>query len=326
MMIRIIICVALLGCGVFTSAAPVRADEYPSRPIAIIVPYPPGGPTDEAARLVASSLSKQFNKNVVVENVTGGGTLIATNKVVKAEPDGYTLLLPNLQISANPSLYKQLPFDTAKDLKPIILINRNPLLLVGRKSLEPKNLSELLATMKTKSLKAAIAGYGTTGHLATVMLEQESHTRLDLIPYRGGAPIVTDLIGEHIDLFFGTPQQLLPQVKAGNMKAYGVTSKEALPELPNASSFVTLFGPKLRIYYWQALFAPAGTPMPVLAKLNAAVANMLEDPAILNLWAKEGVSAFPKDQRSIEAAEIFFSSEITRWGKLIRENNIKIEQ
>ncbi len=322
-MIRILVCVALLACA---SAAPLRADEYPSRPITIVVPYPAGGPTDEAARLVANSLSKQFNMNIVVENITGGGTLIATNKVAKAEPDGYTLLLPNLQISANPSLYKQLPFDTAKDLKPIILINRNPLLLVGRKSLEPKILSELLAMMKTKTLKAAIAGYGTTGHLATVMLEQESHTKLDLIPYRGGAPILNDLLGEHIDLFFGTPQQLLPQVKAGNLKAYGLTSKEALPELPNIGSFATLFGPQLEIYYWQALFAPADTPMPVLGKLNAGVANMLEDPAILNVWAREGVSAFPKDQRSIKAAHIFFTNEIARWGKLIRDNDIKIEQ
>ncbi len=247
-------------------------------------------------------------------------------KVAKAELDGYTLLLPNLQISVNPSLYKQLPFDTAKDLTPIILINRNPLLLVGRKSLEPNSLSELMNAMKAKSLKAAIAGYGTTGHLATVMLEQESQTKLDLIPYRGGAPILTDLLGEHIDLFFGTPQQLLPHVKAGKLKPYGLTSKESLPGLPNAGSFVSLFGPKLEIYYWQALFAPAGTPTPVLAKLNAAVANMLEDPGVLAVWSNEGVSAFPKDQRSIGAAEIFFKAEIARWGRLIRDNNIKIEQ
>src|SRR3974390_2128680 len=275
-MIRVLLCFLWLIIIFCPTAAPVRADDYPSRPITIVVPYPAGGPTDEAARVVANSLSKQFNENVVVENVSGGGPAIATNKVAKAEPNGYTLLLPNLQISANPSLYEQLPFDTAKDLNPIILINRNPLLLVGRKSLEPKSLSELLAAMKTKRLKAAIAGYGTTGHLATVMLEQESHTGLDLIPYRGGAPILTDLLGEHIDLFFGTPQQLLPQVKAGNIKAYGVTSKEALPDLPNAGSFVTIFGPELEIYYWQALFAPAATPMPVLATLNAAGASMID--------------------------------------------------
>ena len=325
-MIRVLVCVASVITSLFATAAPVRADDYPSRPITIVVPYPAGGPTDEAARVVANSLSKQFNENVVVENVSGGGTIIATNKVAKAEPNGYTLLLPNLQISANPSLYEQLPFDTAKDLTPVILINRNPLLLVGRKSLEPNSLSELMTASKAKSLKAAIAGYGTTGHLATVMLEQESNTKFDLIPYRGGAPILTDLLGEHIDLFFGTPQQLLPHIKAGKLKVYGATSKEPLPDLPNVASFINLFGPKLEIYYWQALFAPAGTPSPVLAKLNRAVANMLEDPTVLAVWSHEGVSAFPKDQRSIEAAEIFFRDEMGRWGRLIRDNNIKIER
>ena len=166
------ILVAALAAGALTLAAPAHAETYPNRAITIIVPYPAGGPTDETARVVAQSLSEKLKQNVIVENVTGGGTIIATNKVAKATPDGYTLLLHNLQISANVTLYKSLPFDTEKDLIPVMLINENPLILVGSKTLAPDNLTELLALMKKQTLKAAIPGYGATGHLTTTLLAQ----------------------------------------------------------------------------------------------------------------------------------------------------------
>src|SRR5471032_1958890 len=153
---RRIAVLALAVCGLSVLAAPAMAQPYPSRTVTIICPYPAGGPTDQTARQVAALLSKKFGQNFIVENVTGGGTIIATNRVVKAAPDGYTLLLHNLQISANATLYKALPFDTEKDLAPVMLVNNNPLVLVGRKDLAPNTLPELLAYMKKERLKAAL--------------------------------------------------------------------------------------------------------------------------------------------------------------------------
>jgi len=317
---------ALAVLGLFAFAAPSLAQQYPSRTVTIIVPYAAGGPTDEVARVFANALSTKLKQQFIVQNVTGGGTNIATNRVAHAAPDGYTLLLHNLAISANVTLYKELTFDTEKDLTPVMFINRNPLVLVGRKTLEPNTLTELLAWMKTHRAKAAIAGYGTTGHLATTLFAQETKIALDQIPYRGGAPVMTDLIGGHVDLFFGTPQQLMQQIAAGQLKAYGITTKEKSSQLPAAESFVQVFGPKFEIQYWQALFAPSGTPDSVIDMLNSELQEIVSDPAILKTWAAEGVSAFPKDERSPAAGRAILKSEIARWGQVIRDNNIRIEQ
>jgi tripartite-type tricarboxylate transporter receptor subunit TctC len=312
--------------GLLCAAPEAGAQDYPSRTVTIIVPYPAGGPTDETARLVAHSLETQLKQSFIVENISGGGTIIATEKVAHATPDGYTLLLPNLQIAANVTLYKKLPYDTAKDLTPVMLINRNPLVLIGRNSLAPNTLSELLALMKTQRLKAAIPGYGATGHLATTLLAQEAKVKIDQIPYRGATPAITDLLGGHVDLFFSTPQAVVQQVAAGKLKAYGVTASEKLPEFPTAESFVSLFGPKLDIVYWQAMLAPAGTPDAVIKTLNDALQVAVSDPAVVKNWAAQDVTPFPKDQRSPAAARKFLDSEIARWGQVIRDNDIHLDQ
>ena len=323
---RRIAAAVLAALGLFAAVSIASAQPYPSRTITIIVPYPAGGPTDTTAREIAAELSTRLKQNVIVENVTGGGTIVATNKLAKAAPDGYTLLLHNLQISANVTLYKNLPFDTEKDLTPVMLVNKNPLILAGRNTLAPNNWAELLALMKKQTLKAAIPGYGATGHLTTTLLAQEAKINLDQIPYRGAAPAMTDLLGSHVDLFFGTPQSIVPQVAAGKLKAYGVTSKEALKQLPKVESLVKALGPKFDIIYWQALFAPGGTPEPVIKVLNTALQQAVADPALAGKWAREGFDAFPKDQLSVEAARTFMHSEIGRWGAVIRDNNIKVNQ
>ncbi|MFZ2154965.1 MAG: tripartite tricarboxylate transporter substrate-binding protein, partial [Bradyrhizobium sp.] len=253
-------------------------------------------------------------------------TTIATNRVAHATPDGYTLLIHNLQISANPALYKNLPFDTEKDLTPIMFINNNPLVLVGRKTLEANTLPELLALMKKQTLKAATPGVGATGHLATSLLAQEAKVQIDLIPYRGAAPALQDIAGGHVDLFYATPQSVMQQVKAGQMKAYGITAKEKSPEFPSAESFVKQFGPKLEILYWHALFAPAGTPEATINKLNAALQEIVSDPAVAKPWADTGVMPYPKDKRSTAAARAILKSEIARWGQVVRDNNIPAPQ
>jgi tripartite-type tricarboxylate transporter receptor subunit TctC len=287
------------------------------------VPYPAGGPTDQLAREIAPALSEKLGQNFIVENVSGGGTNIATTRVVRAEKDGHTLLLHNLQISANVSLYNNLPFDTEKDLSPVIFINNNPLILIGRKTLEPNTLKELVALMKTKTLKAAHPGVGATGHLATSLLAQEAKVSIDLIPYRGAAPALQDIAGGHVDLFFATPQSVVNQVAAGAMKAYGITAKEKSPQFPKADSFVKEFGPKLEILYWHALFAPAGTPDAIINKLNATLQEIVANPATLKSWANSGVAPYPKDQRSPAAARVLLKDEIARWSQVVRDNKIQ---
>lgn len=314
---------ALTVVSLFILVTPGWAQPYPSRNVTIIVPYPAGGPTDQVARVLAQALSDKLKQNFIVENISGGSTTIATGRVAHAAADGYTLLLHNLQISANVALYKNVNYDTEKDLVPIIFINNNPLVLVGRKTLEPNTLTELLDLMKKQTLKAATPGVGATGHLATSLLAQEAKVKVDLIPYRGAAPALQDVTGGHVDLFFATPQSVVQQIKAGQMKAYGITAKEKSPELPTADSFVKAFGPKLEILYWHALFAPAETPDDVINKLNATLQEIISDPAIVKSWADTGVTPYPNDQRSVAAARALLKSEIARWGQVVRDNNIQ---
>jgi tripartite-type tricarboxylate transporter receptor subunit TctC len=306
-------------------AGPALALDYPARGVTIVVPYPAGGPTDQLARMAATRFSEKLGQNFIVENVSGGATLIATRRVVGAKPDGYTLLLHNLQISANVSLYPKQGFDPEKDLAPIGFINHNALVLVGRKSLAPNTLGELISWMKTQPAKIAHPGVGSTGHMATSLLAQEAKVTVDQIPYRGAAPALQDILGGHVDLFFATPQSAIQSVKGGQMKAYGVTSKEKSALFPGAASMVQELGPKLEILYWHALFAPAGTPRPIIDKLNAVLQELMDDPAILKGWADTGVAPYPKERRSPLAAQNLLHSEIARWGQVVRENGIQPE-
>src|SRR5215475_8426795 len=315
--------VVLAFFGLLAWAASAAAQPYPSRVVTMIVPYPAGGPTDQLARMLAPALSEKLGQNVIIENVSGGATTIATARVARAAPDGHTLLLHNLQISANVALYNNLTFDTEKDLAPVIFINNNPLVLVGRKSLAPDTLKELIAEMKTRVVKMAHPGAGSTGHLATSLLAQEAKVTVDHIPYRGAAPALQDIIGGHVDLFFATPQSVVEQVASGQMKAYGITAKEKSPQFPTADSFVQELGPKLEILYWHALFAPAGTPTAIVDRLNAVLQEIMADPVVLKAWADTGVTPYPKDQRSTTAAHTLLHSEIARWGQVVRDNNIE---
>jgi tripartite-type tricarboxylate transporter receptor subunit TctC len=303
--------------------SPGGAQQYPQRPVTVIVPYPAGGPTDQVGRVLAPKLAEKLGQNFIVENVSGGATTIATGRVARAAPDGHMLLLHNLQISANVALYKNLPFDTEKDLAPIIFINNNPLVLVGRKTLEPNTLKELIAYMKTKVVKFAHPGAGATGHLATSLVAQEAKVTIDYIPYRGAAPALQDIAGGHVDLFFATPQSVVQQVASGQMKAYGITAKEKSPQFPTVASFVQELSPKLEILYWHALFAPAGTPAAIVERLNSVMQEIMADKALLKSWADTGVTPYPKDQQSTAAARSLLRSEIARWGQVVRDNKIE---
>ena len=191
---------------------------------------------------------------------------------------------------------------------------------------DTKRVKDLIALMKKERLKEALPGFGTTGHLTSALFAQEAKVQIDFIPYRGATPAMNDLLGDHVDLFVGTPQSIMAFVQAGKLKAYGVTSKEKWPQLPTAESMVEALGPKFEIVYWQAMYAPAGTPAPVIKTLNAALQEAVSDPAVLKIWESEGFSPFAKAQRTSEAADAFTKSEAARWGEVIRDNNIKVTQ
>ena len=313
----------LAALAVLGFAFTASAQDYPSRTVTLIVPYPAGGPTDQLARVLAPKFSEKLGQNFIVENISGGGTTIATGRVARAAPDGHTLLLHNLQISANVALYPKLPFDTEKDLAPVAFINQNPLVLVGRKTLAPNTLGELVALMKTTQVKMAHPGTGSTGHLATSLLAQEAKVTVVHVPYRGAAPALQDIAGGHVDLFFATPQSVVQGLAAGQMKGYGITAKEPSPLFPNVPSFVKEFGGKLEILYWHALFAPGGTSKAIIDKLNGVLQGVMDDPAVVKAWAATGVAPYAKDQRSPQAAQALLRSEITRWGQVVRDNNIQ---
>jgi tripartite-type tricarboxylate transporter receptor subunit TctC len=319
-MTRHLLAIALLALC-FVAAA--QAESYPTRPVTIIVPYPAGGPTDQVARQIAPKLAAKLGQSFVVENVSGGGTNIAGQRVARSAPDGYTLLVHNLQISANVALYPSLPFDTEKDFLPIAMINSNPLVLVGRKTLEAKTLPELVAWMKKNPARMGHPGVGSTGHLATALLAQALGVEVTHIPYRGAAPMLQDTLGGHIDLFFATPQQVVGQVASGEIKAFGITSKEPSPQFPGVPSFVTTYGPKLAIDFWQIMLAPAGTPKPTVDALDGALQEAMDDPEILKIWALSGMAPYPKAERTPAGAAAYLKSEIDRWGQVVRDNKIE---
>jgi tripartite-type tricarboxylate transporter receptor subunit TctC len=312
-----------IALAVLFAVTGAQAQSYPSRPVTIVVPYPAGGPTDLVARQLAPKLSARFGQNFIVENVSGGGTNIAGQRVARAAPDGHTLYIPNLQFSANVALYKSLPFDTEKDFAPIGMINNNPLVLTARKSLPANTQAEWAAWMKTTKARMAHPGTGSTGHLATFMVAQALGVEVTHIPYRGAAPALQDILGGHVDLFFATPQQVVGNLNAGEIKAFGITSRTSSPLMPQVPSFVQTYGPNLEILFWHIMLAPAGTPAPIINALNAALQEAVSDPDILAAWAKTGVSAYAKEQQTPAGAAVYLKKEIAHWGQVVRDNKIE---
>jgi tripartite-type tricarboxylate transporter receptor subunit TctC len=311
------------GLAALFSVAIAQAQSYPTRPVTIIVPYPAGGPTDQIARQIAPKLAAKLGQSFVVENVSGGGTNIAGQRVARSAPDGYTLFVHNLQMSANVALYKSLPFDTEKDFLPIAMINSNPLVLVGRKTLEAKTLPELVAWMKKNPARMGHPGVGSTGHLATALLAQALGVEVTHIPYRGAAPMLQDTLGGHIDLFFATPQQVVGQFASGEVKVFGITSKDTSLQFLGVPSLVAAYGPKLAIDFWQIMLAPAGTPKPIVDAIDGALQEAMDDPEILKVWALSGMAPYPRAQRTPAGATAYLKSEIDRWGEVVRDNKIE---
>jgi tripartite-type tricarboxylate transporter receptor subunit TctC len=303
-----------------------KAQTYPTRPITIIVPYGPGGGTDLAARVLSGPLAARLGQNVIVENVSGGSALIGTGRVARAAPDGYTLLAHQTAIAANVSLLPKASINVEKDLTAVGLVNYSAPIIIGQNSNAASSLTELVAWMKRpgQRIKFTHAGIGTNTHLCAVLFAQAVGADIDLIPYRGAPPAVSDLLAGHVDLYCSNAAG--EQLKAGTLKGFGVASRDRFAPYPNLPSLVQSGFSDMDLLAWNGIFAPAATPKPVLERLNAALRLALADPKVIGNFEQSDWAIFPEQEQTIAAANAFLHQEIMRWGQVVRTNHIEVEQ
>jgi tripartite-type tricarboxylate transporter receptor subunit TctC len=318
-----------LGLGILLltcSGPPAATQGFPNRTITIVVPFVAGGATDVAARAVADPMAAALGKSVVVENVSGGSGLIGTGRVAHASPDGYTLLVHQMGLAANVPLFPKSPFNVEKDLTGVGLINFSAPILIGRKTLPANSIAELVAWMKQPGNRAKVAhaGIGGNTHFCAVLFAQAIGADIELIPYRGGAPAVSDTIAGHVDLY--CTNSAGEQIKAGTVKAFGVASKERLAAYPDLPSFVELGYKDTDILFWQGMFAPAATPKPIVETLNAALRGALADPRVVTSFAQQDFLVFPKSEQTIPTANSLLHSEIEHWTRVVHDNKIEAAQ
>jgi tripartite-type tricarboxylate transporter receptor subunit TctC len=315
------ICILCAHCGNLHFA---YAEGYPSKPIRIIVPYPPGGFNDTLARTLGQKLTEKWGQPVIVDNRPGGGTTIGTNLAAKSAPDGYTLLIVSFAFAANPALFASLPYDSARDFSPIVLAASTPNLLVVNPGLPVKSVKELIALAKSKpgKLNYASAGNGSSNHLSMELFKSLTGVDVVHIPYKGSAPAVTDLIGGQVDVMFDNVPNVLPQVKAGKLRALAVSTKERsafIKELPAvAEAGVSGFD----VSVWFGVVAPAGTPQPVIAKLNAEINGILKLPEIRQSFNNQGVETAGGTSGEFSS---FIAAQTTKWAKVVKDSGAKAE-
>lgn len=309
--------------GIFTLFAAVNlsASEFPSKPIKIIVPFSPGGGSDVITRLLAEKMAADLGVSVLVENKPGASSIIGTEAMVKAAPDGYTILMTNRAITVNPWLFK-LPYDTAK-ITPVTQLVSSPLLLVASTKTPFKNLNELITYAKANPNKVSVgnSGVGQLPHLAAVLFEKSSGIEFTMINYKGSGSSATDLIGGQIDLSFGTVPSFMQQIKNKALVPLGVSSttrNAALPTVPSISEAL----PGYELLSWFGFFAPPNTPKPVVDKLYQAISRALASPELKIRLNDEGLEVTALDPEKFKKV---FLSDLVFWQKFIKDNNIKLE-
>jgi tripartite-type tricarboxylate transporter receptor subunit TctC len=313
---------SIFGACILASAA--SAQTYPERPVTMLVAFPPGGADDAIARIIQDPMQKALGQPIVVENLGGAGGMIAAAKAARAEPDGYTILLHQDALAAGMTLYPTRTFDAEKDFVTIGLINTAATTLAGRPTLPPDNFNELLRWTKVpeQNIKVGHPGVGSFGHLADVLIMQELGMKVTQVPYRGAGPALVDLLGGQVDLSIISAVVAGPLVTTGKMKAYAVIGRKRFAGLPELKTMGELGYKKLDIDFWHMLLAPAGTPRPIVDKLNAALRTALADAKVNKIFAEGGMDLFPKDEETPEVASALLKREIKLWGDVIRANNI----
>jgi len=315
---------ALLA-GLVAFAAPAAAQDYPSRTVRLVVAFPAGGPTDFVARLLADKLKGLLGQNVIIENKPGANAAIGADYVAKSDPDGHTLFFTTAgAVVINPHMRADLPYDPVRDFAPVTLVVNTMEVLVVRTDTPIKSATDLVALAKSRpeGISMASTGIGSPPHLALELFKGSSGANVLHVPYRGAAPAVTDVIGGQVNAMFADLPVLMPQIRGGTLRAIGVGSRQRAPVLPDVP---TLDEQGIKDVYadnWYALFAPAKTPAPVIAKINAAFNAALNDPEVSRKLIDAG--AIPAAGTPAELAA-HLASELQRWGRVIREKNIKPE-
>jgi tripartite-type tricarboxylate transporter receptor subunit TctC len=315
----------LVGLSVLVGQARAADAPYPSKPVRLVVPFPPGGTTDVLGRLVGQQLSMRLGQQFVIDNRPGAGGGLGTDIVAKAPADGYTVLLGGVAPhSINPRLYARLPYDAANDFAPISLLGTLPNVLVVNPSLPVRSVQELITLAKAKpgTLTFASGGNGTTHHLSGELFKRMAGVDMMHVPYKGNAPAITDVIGGQVNLMFDNINNSLPHIKANKLRALAVTGLVRAPVLPDVATLNEQGFSGYNITAWLGLFAPAGTPQPVLDRLNAAVKAAMNEKQVRELLVSEGIEA---QSNSPEQFRVFLQTDAARWAKLVKESGAHID-
>ncbi len=322
---RTSVLVSVLGTLGVLLATAAGAQSYPTKPVRIVAPFPPGGVADVLARAIQPGLQEALGQQVVIDNKPGAGGNIGAEIVAKAEPDGYTLLLASAGIlTINEFLYSKMPFDTATAFAPITVVGDMPNIVVVSPKTAINTLKELIDRAKNLpgKLNFGSAGNGTTTHLAIVLLEQAAGIRLAHVPYKGAAPAVQDLVAGQIDGLVDNPPLVLGHIKSGTIKALAWAAPQRMAILPDVPTAAEAGLPGFEASSWFALIAPAGTPKEIVARLNAATAKILRDPKMVEQFAQRGVRLVGN---SVEEFTAFIPKERARWAEIVKTSGVKLE-
>jgi tripartite-type tricarboxylate transporter receptor subunit TctC len=319
---KFVVAIALAG---LVGIAGAQAQTYPSRPITIIVPFPPGGSTDVVARIMAERMRPLLGQPIIIENVGGAGGSIAVGRVARAAPDGYTIDVGQWDTHVGNGVVYPLSYDLQKDFEPIGLLSINPVLILGKKALPADDLKGLVAWLKANPGKAMLANQTAAAQVAGIVLQQSTGTSVQFIPYRGGGPAMQDLVAGHIDLLIIQAAAGLPQVRAGAIKAFANLSPSrsaAVPDIPTAEEAGV---PGLNVAGWFGLFAPKGTPKDVIVKLNTAMVQVLAEPAVRARFAELGLDVATRELQTPDGLGAFHKAEIDKWWPIIKAAGVKAE-
>jgi len=312
---------AAFALAFFVSAA--TAQDYPAKPIKLIVPFPPGGGTDISARTLANKVSESAKWTFVIENKPGAGGNLGVEQAVRSRADGYTLVIGQTSnLAINPALYAKLPYDPLKDLSPIALVVSAPVVLVVAADSKFRSLADLLAAAKDGTVTYASPGNGTVSHLAGELLQRASGAKLTHVPYKGAAQALTDTLGGQVQSFVSSVPSALAHIKSGRLRALAVTSAQRSPELPGTPTIAESGYPGFEASTWYGLLAPAGTPAPVISRLNSEVNRALAAKEVRERLASEGGETLGGSPAQFAA---FLAAEHAKWGRVVRESGAKVE-
>jgi tripartite-type tricarboxylate transporter receptor subunit TctC len=315
-----------ISAGIFLLAAMTAAiaQDYPTKPIIIVVPAAAGGPTDTLTRVLAASMSEPLKQQMLIENMGGAGGTIAINKAAKARPDGYTLLLYHVGMATSPALYRKLPYDTLNDFDYIGQVADIPMTLIAKKTTPAANFAEFLAYAKANKDKVtyANAGIGSASFLCGLLFMSAIQTEFTMVPYKGTGPAMNDLVGGQVDFMCDQTANTVPQIKSGNVKVYAATTKSRLASLPDVPTLDELGLKDFELVVWNGLYAPKGIPKPVQQKLVAALQSAVQAAAFRTRLAELGAEPVPLAKATPESLGEMLKSEVEKWSPIIRKSGV----